>query len=115
MELAMSRLFSFFRKTDTDKELPLDLEVVNEEICKRFGATVSPDGFYHDWYMSVGWLLANGKSLEEIKNDWEEELKNPNMRTVDREFLELDIQIVCFMIESYLTDNWESESHKRRL
>lgn len=62
----MPSCFQLFRKGEKE---PVVLQIVDEEICKRFKVEVHPKQWHHGWYNHIGFFLATGKDFEWIKKD----------------------------------------------
>lgn len=54
-----------FQLTRNGEAVPL--AKIDEEMCRHFNAPCDPDRYFREWYGSIGYDLAMGRSFEEIK------------------------------------------------
>ena len=80
-----------FTLTKIGENEPTRFVEVDNEICEHFGVEPHPEYFYHDWYDTIGLLLALGKSFEEIKVSG---------------FSEKTVKIVEFLETRYTSSAW---------
>jgi hypothetical protein len=81
------------------------LASVDNAICAHFGVAPHPTRYYHFWYDCIGFRLAMGKSLPEIKalfTQYIEEAKTTEAKDGYRH----SIEIVDFLAAHYTPDAW---------
>jgi hypothetical protein len=71
----MAAYFQLRRKGEPDSE-PIDLNALDEEICKRYGETPHERRYYLGWYDSIGFRLALGDSWDAIRAGLQPEEKD---------------------------------------
>ncbi len=86
----MANCFQLFRKGETE---PMSLVKVDEEICRHFNAPVDPEKWFHNWYNTIGFCCAMGKTWDEIR----EVMETP-----------MSIAIVDFLEANFTTTAWYS-------
>jgi hypothetical protein len=76
------------------------LNDIDEEMCRHFKAPCDPDRYFEDWYILIGYDLASGDSLAEIKTRYAD---NPVL-----------VQIVDWLAENFTPRAWyELKSHPK--
>lgn len=61
----MAVCFQLYRKATG--EGPLSLNLVDEEICREFKAVPHPTRYFQAWYNNIGFMLACGKTWQDIR------------------------------------------------
>ena len=56
--------FQLTKKGETE---PSTLVKVDEAICTHFGWPIHPQDYVYGWYDSIGFMLATGKSWDQIR------------------------------------------------
>jgi len=92
----MPNCFSLSRKAEPTK--PVRFVEIDAEICKHLDVPCDDVKYYLGWYDFVGWRLAIGKSLGEVKVEVEANVDNP----LTPEMLKL----VQYLIDNYTSDAW---------
>ncbi len=62
----MPRCFQLTRKSDLAAG-PVNLNLVDEEMCARFLTSVHPTKYYMGWFDCIGWRIATGMSFDDIR------------------------------------------------
>ena len=85
----MPNCFALIRKSDPEKgHVPLN--TIDEEMCQHFNVPCDPKQYYYEWYSTIGFALAMGKSFQQqmerckarieeasyskLKDEWKHEL-----------------------------------------
>lgn len=55
---------------------PVQLTVIDEEICKHLGLPVHPVNYCHNWYNTIGFGLACGKSFDRLREVFKSDLRS---------------------------------------
>jgi hypothetical protein len=87
----MPNCFTLTRKTELEAG-PVQLTLIDEELCAYLGQEVDPDNWVYGWYNSIGLMLAIGKSFEEC-------------REIFAESNHL-LPIVAYLEANFVTDAW---------
>lgn len=66
----MPNYFTLTRKNDLDAG-PVKLSLIDEELCAAFNEPIHKKDYFCDWYNSIGFRLACGKSFAEIIEEFE--------------------------------------------
>lgn len=88
-------------------------QAIDEKLCAARGAKVDPKQWYLNWYNSIGFRAALGKSFREIEKEVEDEFVKYSEVEPDPEFAEYDLKHTVEMIEiirwldrNYTTSAW---------
>ncbi len=86
---------------------------IDTEICNFMGVLIHPENYAFGWYDAICGRLAYGRTFEEIKANFEGEIKDaralpPGMRDSKIRFYENLIKILTFLKENYTYDAWYS-------
>ena len=92
----MARHFQLFSAPDGSE--PLDLNVVDEQICAEMGVPVHPEKYCLGWFDSIGFLIALGHplgstSLRDELRVWEKSV--PDI-----------FRVLRFMERTYISHAW---------
>ncbi len=91
-----------FQFSSKDTGLPVKLHTIDEELCTLLGVPVHSDNWVCYWYDCLGFPLAMGKTLTEIKNDLAKDLA----KSEEKEAYTNLIKICEYLDEKYTTDSW---------
>lgn len=94
----MAACFQLIKK---GTEEPALLNSIDEELCAHFNVPVHPNDWYKNWYNTIGFRLALGKTFDEIKP----ELQKLAEEYPDSECPQL-VLIVDYLQEHYESTNW---------
>jgi len=105
----MPNYFQLTRKSNL-KAGPVSFVEIDEEICKHFGVEPEPLGgrYYYEWYESIGFRLAIGKTLEQTRAQFVEYTQEPEDKHSPnyKAYYERLIEIVDYLNEHYTSDAW---------
>ena len=97
----MPNCFQLSRKT-SEKFTAVSLYEIDEEMCKHFNVKYSTIRYYGEWYGSVGFSLAMGKSFEEIRKEFEPCLESDP----DNFWSKRRLEIVDWLAANFVSDSW---------
>lgn len=78
-----------------DRKTPSRMSMVDADICRHFNAEVNSKFYHEGWYDIIGYLLATGRTFEEVR-----------ARLVELEFSQRLIDICDFLSENYIAQAW---------
>lgn len=108
----MPNCFSLQRKSDP-KAGNVPFSQIDEELCKLFEVPVHEKYYIFGWYDCIGFKVAMGKKLPEIREGFEEmkleyqTSPTPNDMTAEMiEWCDGILKVTDYLIENYTTDAW---------
>ncbi len=98
----------FYPKSATSSKDALDLNVVDAEICTHFEAEVHPDYWFYNWYYTIAFWLALGKTWDETRAITESQREYfADMGDKD-DIVNVRLRIIDFMESRYNINTWIS-------
>ena len=62
---------------------------IDDEMCEALGVPCDPINYYKNWYDTIGFSIACGKSWDELREFWPEKVEIVN-------FLEANFEKICY-------------------
>ncbi len=87
---------AYFQLISKETGEAVSFNQIDEEMCAYFKQPVDEDKYLCNWYNSIGWRVAMGKSLVEVAQEF---------IAYGPEASDL-LQITNWLIERYTTDSW---------
>lgn len=103
----MPNCFTLSLKSEPSK--PVLFAKIDEEICSHMGAEVHPTNWYIGWYDYIGFMLAVGKSFDEINGLIVECIEDSKTPEGHAHWSKMQ-QVNHFLAERYVSDAWYSAS-----
>lgn len=83
---------NYFTLTLKGETKPMNLAKVDEFICDKLNEPVDPEDWCHNWYNTLGFSIAIGHSLAQMRHVW----------SYDKSL----IKIINILEEHFTTDAW---------
>jgi len=87
----MPNCFTLTRKSNPEAG-PVQLALIDEELCAHLGVEVHPQYWVHGWYNTIGLMLSVGKSWDEGREIFK-----------DSDVL---LPIIDYLEANFITDAW---------
>ena len=103
----MPACFQLWKKGENS---PSSFQDIDVEICNLFGEEVDPIKYILGWYDAIGFRIAMGKSFEEIRQEYIENIRKVgdfDIRNNIWYYCQL-LQIVNFLEKNYSPNAWFS-------
>lgn len=97
----MPNCFSLTRKNNPQAG-PVALTLVDEEMCDYLKEPVDPDNWCHDWYPTIGFGIAMGKTFAQLR----ERHMNESKQTRDSDYIPIMVKIIDWLDYHFTTDAW---------
>jgi hypothetical protein len=82
--------------------------LIDEQLCAAFAQPVDDDKYLCDWYNSIGWRVATGNSLDQVRTIFigyiVEAISKGDQRQVTG-YTDL-IALLNWLTQNYTTDSW---------
>lgn len=96
----------YFQLLNKKTGKPESFSFIDEELCNYFHEPIDPDKYLAGWYDSIGFRVAMGKSLTEIRQDF------INLMIEDpkhAEGISNLIKILDWIDQHYTTNSWHAK------
>jgi hypothetical protein len=93
---------------------PTAFVAIDEALCGHFGYEIHPTKYLFGWYDAIGFRVACGKSLDDIRKEFagyvSEALGKNELGDV--EYYDRLVRVVDYLKERYTTDAWAEVGRK---
>ena len=106
----MPACFQLIRKGET---APVPLMKIDEEMCAHFKARVDANRYYGEWYNTIGFSLAMGKTFAQL-HEQAVELAKPRPdddADTDLSYVTMQLRIIEWLMANFDSNAFYSRNH----
>lgn len=90
-----------FQLTCKTRGKPINLQQIDAEICQFLCVPCDPNRWVCDWYNTIGFALAMGKTFPQIRAIWEDAAEGAEPSEVEQDF-----EVLAYLETNFTSDAW---------